>query len=428
MKVNKNRVKNTAIIGITALAITSCVSSSKAPKDNAIVNTNNIERTEDMDNNYLILSDAQLSAVSKSNSFAFNLFRTQAGMDSKVVSPLSVAYLMGMLANGSEGNTHAEIMNALGMSNVSLQTLNEAYKAIINTASNLDKQTTVNIANCIAVNQQISLKEEYKKAMSQTYNAQVESMNFAGDALKRINSWCDKQTNGMIPSIINQLNPNALTVIMNAIYFNGTWDKKIDKKDTKKEPFKGYTRDIKRVDMMQQKAKFDFIEQNDFSAINLPYGNGTYEMTIILPHDGKSTTEIMEKLDAEKLSELNNNMEKCIVDLKLPRFSTSTETQLNKPISNLGAPSMFIAGKADFNKISDTPMFISSMLQKAKIEVNEEGTKAAAVTAGVMMMSALPSSQPRLVEFHADHPFVYIITERHTGAIFFIGQYTGDNL
>ena len=215
---------------------------------------------------------------------------------------------------------------------------------------------------------------------------------------------------------------------MNAIYFNGTWDKKFDKKDTKKEPFKGYTRDIKRVDMMQQKAKFDFIEQNDFSAINLPYGNGTYEMTIILPHDGKSTTEIMEKLDAEKLSELNNNMEKCIVDLKLPRFSTSTETQLNKPISNLGAPSMFIAGKADFNKISDTPMFISSMLQKAKIEVSEEGTKAAAVTAGVMMMSALPNSQPRLVEFHADHPFVYIITERHTGAIFFIGQYTGDNL
>ena len=428
MKVNKNRVKNTAIIGITALAITSCVSSSKAQKDNAIVNTNNIERTEDMDNNYLILSDAQLSAVSKSNSFAFNLFRTQAGMDSKVVSPLSVAYLMGMLANGSEGNTHAEIMNALGMSNVSLQTLNEAYKAIINTASNLDKQTTVNIANCIAVNQQISLKEEYKKAMSQTYNAQVESMNFAGDALKRINSWCDKQTNGMIPSIINQLNPNALTVIMNAIYFNGTWDKKFDKKDTKKEPFKGYTRDIKRVDMMQQKAKFDFIELNDFSAINLPYGNGTYNMTVILPHDGKSTTEIMEKLDAEKLSELNNNMEKCIVDLKLPRFSTSTETQLNKPISNLGAPSMFIAGKADFNKISDTSMFISSMLQKAKIEVSEEGTKAAAVTAGVMMMSALPNSQPRLVEFHADHPFVYIITERHTGAIFFIGQYTGDNL
>ena len=93
--------------------------------------------------------------------------------------------------------------------------------------------------------------------------------------------------------------------------------------------------------MMHQNAKFDFVEQEDFSAINLPYGNGTYNMTVILPHNGKSTTEIMEKLNAEKLSELNNKMEKCIVDLKLPRFSTSTETQLNKPISNLGAPSCY---------------------------------------------------------------------------------------
>ena len=428
MKIYKNRVKSTTMIGLTALAITSCASSNKAQKDNVVVKPDNIQNMEDMDNSYLILSDAQLSAVNKGNTFALNLFRTQAGMDSKVVSPLSVAYLMGMLANGAEGNTQTEIMKTLGMNDVSLETLNEAYKAIINTASTLDKQTTVNIANCIAVNQQISIKDKYKKAMLQTYNAQVESMNFAGDALKRINNWCDKQTNGMIPSIIDQLNPNAIAVIMNAIYFNGTWDKKFDKNDTKKEPFKGYTRDIKRVDMMHQNAKFDFVEQEDFSAINLPYGNGTYNMTVILPHNGKSTTEIMEKLNAEKLSELNNKMEKCIVDLKLPRFSTSTETQLNKPISNLGAPSMFISSQADFSKISDTPMFISSMLQKAKIEVSEEGTKAAAVTAGVMMMSALPSEQPRRVEFHADHPFVYLITESHTGAIFFIGQYTGDNL
>lgn len=428
MKINKNRVKTTTMIGLTALAFTSCASSNKAQKDNVVVKPDNIQNMEDMDNSYLILSDAQLSAVNKGNTFALNLFRTQAGMDSKVVSPLSVAYLMGMLANGAEGNTQTEIMQTLGMNDVSLETLNEAYKAIINTASTLDKQTTVNIANCIAVNQQISIKDKYKQAMSQTYNAQVESMNFAGDALKRINNWCDKQTNGMIPSIIDQLNPNAIAVIMNAIYFNGTWDKKFDKNDTKKEPFKGYTRDIKRVDMMHQNAKFDFVEQEDFSAINLPYGNGTYNMTVILPHNGKSTTEIMEKLNAEKLSELNNKMEKCIVDLKLPRFSTSTETQLNKPISNLGAPSMFISSQADFSKISDTPMFISSMLQKAKIEVSEEGTKAAAVTAGVMMMSALPSEQPRRVEFHADHPFVYLITESHTEAIFFIGQYTGDNL
>ena len=133
MKINKNRVKTTTMIGLTALAITSCASSNKVQKDNVVVKPDNIQNMEDMDNSYLILSDAQLSAVNKGNTFALNLFRTQAGMDSKVVSPLSVAYLMGMLANGAEGNTQTEIMKTLGMSDVSLETLNEAYKAIINT-------------------------------------------------------------------------------------------------------------------------------------------------------------------------------------------------------------------------------------------------------------------------------------------------------
>ena len=132
-----------------------------------------------------------------------------------------------------------------------------------------------------------------------------------------------------------------------------------------------------------------------------------------------------QSLTAEAFEKLNRNMEQCETDLKLPRFSISTETQLNKPISELGAPLIFQSGKADFSKMSDTPMFISAMIQKAKIEVSEEGTKAAAVTAGIMTMAALPDREPRHVAFHADHPFIYIITERNTGAIFFIGQYTG---
>lgn len=114
MKINKNRVKTTTMIGLTALAFTSCASSNKAQKDNVVVKPDNIQNMEDLDNSYLILSDEQLSAVNKGNTFALNLFRTQAGMDSKVVSPLSVAYLMGMLANGAEGNTQTEIMKTLG--------------------------------------------------------------------------------------------------------------------------------------------------------------------------------------------------------------------------------------------------------------------------------------------------------------------------
>ncbi len=381
---------------------------------------------KDIDNAYLTLSDAERTAVGNTNEFALNLFRTQAGMDSKVVSPVSVAYLMGLLANGANGSTQAEIMKALNMNGTSLAALNETYKALINTAPRLDSQTKVNIANCVAVNKQVTLKDNYKSTMLNLYNADVESMDFASPkALSKINGWCSKQTSGMIPKIVDQLDASATAVLMNAVYFNGTWADKFDKADTKTENFRGYTRDIKKVPMMHQERKFSYTDNNDFAAVTLPYGNGSYTMTVILPAEGKSTTDIINSLNAKTLEKTWSDMSECVVDLKLPRFTTTTETQLNKPIAALGATSMFQSGKADFSNMTDASMFVSTMLQKAKIEVSEEGTKAAAVTAAIMTMSVLQPEEPRHVTFHANRPFVYLITERSSNAIFFIGQYTG---
>lgn len=418
--------KTAAIAGLATMTLASCASSGKAQKDDSNMNMTKDENMEPLDNSYLILSDSQRSAINSTNTFAINLFRTQIGMDSKVLSPLSVAYLMGMLANGANGNTQEELMNALGMKDKSLNDINEAYKAVINMASRLDRQTTINIANCIAVNKQVKLKDNYAKSMNDMYDADVENISFASPkALEQINGWCSKQTDGMIPKIIDQLDANATAVLMNAIYFKGTWADKFDKKATQTENFRGYTRDIKRVQMMHQSHKFYYYSNNDLAAVRLPYGNGTYTMTVILPNEGTSTTEIINSLDIKKIEKIGNNMEECIVDLKLPRFTTTTKTELNKPISQLGVASIFQPDKADFGNMSNSPMFLSSMFQKAKIEVSEEGTKAAAVTAGIMMMSALPDKAPRRVSFHANRPFVYMITERNTGAIFFIGQYTG---
>ncbi len=381
---------------------------------------------KDIDNAYLTLSDAERTAVGNTNEFALNLFRTQAGMDSKVVSPVSVAYLMGLLANGANGSTQAEIMKALNMNGTSLAALNETYKALITTAPRLDSQTKVNIANCVAVNKQVTLKDNYKSTMLNLYNADVESMDFASPkALSKINGWCSKQTSGMIPKIVDQLDASATAVLMNAVYFNGTWADKFDKADTKTENFRGYTRDIKKVPMMHQERKFSYTDNNDFAAVTLPYGNGSYTMTVILPAEGKSTTDIINSLNAKTLEKTWSDMSECVVDLKLPRFTTTTETQLNKPIAALGATSMFQSGKADFSNMTDASMFVSTMLQKAKIEVSEEGTKAAAVTAAIMTMSVLQPEEPRHVTFHANRPFVYLITERSSNAIFFIGQYTG---
>lgn len=424
----KEMMKNTIILGLSAMILASCATTQHKQDVNNNVNSN-VEATKNpnnMDNDYLILSDGQHALIDSANQFALDLFRTQAGMDSKVISPVSVSFLMGMLANGADGDTKEEILATIaGDKNISIDELNDTYAAILRTAANGDKLTTVNIANYIAVNKHFKLKNAYTDAVSNKYAANVENLDFSSPkTLKHINQWCSDKTDRMIPSIVDHLNPSDIAVLMNAIYFNGTWTDPFSKKYTRQENFQGYTRDIKKVDVMHQNHKFNYADNSQYSAVELPYGNGQYSMTVLLPNEGVSIDEMMKQLTTAELAKLQQQMEKCIVDLKLPRFSTTTDVRLNAPLSTLGSKTMF-SGNADFSRMADAGLFVSAMLQKAKIEVSEEGTKAAAVTAAVMTMSALPHEQPRHVKFYAKRPFVYMITENNTNAILFIGQYTG---
>lgn len=417
------KIKTAALAGLSALALASCSSTNKIAKEDNATKPNSYM---DTDAKYLILSNDQRATINKGNEFAVNLFKTQIDMQSKVISPLSVSYLMGMLANGADGDTQKEILASLGVSDVSLQTLNESYRALLNSTATADKQTTINIANYIAADKHFSLKSDFRNTVGKMYDAGVESLDFSSSkAVDKINQWCSKQTNGMIPKIVDQLSASDVAVLMNAIYFEGTWETPFEKELTKEENFRGYTRDIKRVQMMHQEDNFSYLSNNTFEAVTLPYGNRTYNMTVLLPKEGVSIEEMMKQLDAQKIGSLYRDMEKCVVDLKLPKFTTSTEVVLNDAISKLGAPSIF-TGAANFKTMSDASIFISKMLQKAKIEVSEEGTKAAAITAGMVAMTALNPDEPRHVNFHANRPFVYIITERQTGAIFFVGQYLGE--
>ena len=380
-----------------------------------------------MDDNYLILSDAQRDIIENNNAFALNLFSQMKGFDSKVVSPMSVSYLMGMLANGADGQTRQEIMKAIGCEKVSLRDLNEFYQMLITHANHFDKATTINIADYIALNCHYQLKDGFASTMQNYYKAGVESLDFSkASTLKRINRWCSDHTDGMIPKIIEQVDADAVSYIMNAIYFNGTWTDKFDTRQTKLENFQSYTRDIKKTQMMHRDGKYQYMDNADFAAVNLPYGNGSYSMTVILPNRGKSIDEVMAGLDAKKVGELRRSMDECVVDLKLPRFTISQETSLNDIISKLGAPTMFTSG-ADFSNFASGNLSISKMLQKAKIEVSEEGTKASAVTMAMVAMTAL-RPEPRKVEVHANRPFIYMITEHSTGAILFMGQYAGSEL
>lgn len=421
----KKSMKRIALIGLSVSMMVSCTSTKNAAKNG---NMAKYDETEEVDPGFLIMSDAQRDFAKDNNKFAFKLFDKFSGFESTVVSPLSASCLLGMLANGAEGATQAEIKKVLEADGLSLDDINSFYKGLWNTQSKDDAAVDLNMANYIAVNKNFKVKSGFKATMADAYKAEVESLDFTSpQALGHINGWCKKQTKGMIPKIIDSTDGDAVSYIMNAIYFNGTWQDKFEKDGTKEERFQGYTRDIKRVKMMHQENKFQYVDADTYSAVELPYGNGSFSMTVLLPHQDKSISDVMKTFDADAFSKLPSQMNECVVDLKLPRFSTEVELDLNKPMQQLGAPTMFSAA-ADFGNLADGNMFVSKMVQKAKIEVSEEGTKAAAVTAAFVALSALDHDEPQHVAFHANRPFVYIISERFTNAVLFIGQFTGDEL
>lgn len=421
-------MKTFALMGMTAMVLSACRS---ARVEKAAENGNaNWSVNEEVDESFLILSDAQHEMVNNNNSFAFSLYNKTMGMNSRVVSPLSVTYLMSMLANGADGETQQQILATLGwagegIQQPSLQDINDYSRMLIEKTARLDKAVTVEIANYVAVNKEFKLNSKFQKSVERDYKAGVESLNFTSPStLKRINDWCNDRTHGMIPSIINEVDPDAVSYLMNAIYFNGTWKDKFSKEETKQEMFRGYTRDIQYVDMMHRHGEYFYADGDGYSAVSIPYGNGAFRMTVILPTEGSFLRDVMASMDGGKFQALQRSMEKCNVDLKIPRFTTEVDLPLNDIISALGAPLIF-SPQADFSQFARGDFYVSKMFQKAKIEVSEEGTKAAAVTAAIMMMSAMRPEKKRNVVFHADSPFAYIISENSTGSIYFMGQYTG---
>lgn len=421
----KTKMTKLFMLSGAIMLATSCGTTNKSTSTEEASKPQTNKEYDNMDAEYLTLSDAQDRIIAQNNAFAIKLFEKTAKMQSTVISPVSVSYLMAMLANGANGQTKTDIMKALQLTDNNLYEMNALYRMMIQRCGSLDKETTLRIANYFAMNKDVELKDAYANNMKAIYNAGIESLDFTSPkTTAHINNWCKKNTNGMIPSIINNVDANASAYIMNAIFFNGTWADKFNKSNTKNENFKGYTRDITMVPMMHKSDKLLYWANDMYAAVRIPYGNGSYTMTVMLPNEGKSIDEMLKSMENADFTAWRQDAEQCIVDLKLPRFTTEADVTLNNIISELGAANIF-SSKADFKNIANTNMFVSQMFQKAKIEVSEEGTKAAAVTAAIMTMSALPTEEPKHVTFHANRPFVYMITEANTNAIFFMGQFTG---
>ena len=363
--------------------------------------------------------------VQKGQSFTFDFIQrvTNEAKGDVIISPLSMQFLLGMLLDGAQGETADQIAAVLGYGAGEVAQVNEYCLSMLNQLPELDRKTKLSIANAIYVDEGYKLKDEYMSQVGKYYKAEVANLDFSNgpEALKEINGWCKKNTNGMIEKILDEVSPDMLAYLLNALYFKGQWAEKFSKDRSETEDFKDEAGNKSTVTMMKTEKEFPYSENNYFQAVKLPYGNGAYSMIVLLPKGKYGVADVAAYLTKCDWDELRYGMSKREVDLWLPRFETKFNIKLNDILSAMGMPDAFDGSKADFKAMSKDALCLSFVQQHAAIKVSEEGTEAAAVSsAGMLKESAMPMDN---AIFHADHPFLYLITEKSTGVVLFAGRF-----
>ena len=367
---------------------------------------------------HIELTEEERQFVANNNDFAFDLFRKTRTESNMLLSPLSVTYALGMLNNGAAGRTQQEINQVLGFD--SADNLNAFCRKMLDESGILDETTKVLIGNTIFVNEGRGyyLQDGFVEKANRFYDAEPQGRDFAdGQTRDVINQWGSDHTEGMIKEVLskNEFKIDMASYLLNALYFKGTWTNKFNPADTQDESFNGGE---KQPMMHQQFYDYMYTENDLYQAIRLPYGNEAFTMTVFLPREGKTLNDLLGSLNADNWHFEGETYE---VDLKLPRFETDTDQSLKEAMMALGMPTAFDRDKAEFPYFCNSPGYIDMMKQVAKIKVNEEGTEAAAVT----IIGEGATSIPLMATFHANRPFFYIISERSTNVIFFMGQFTG---
>ena len=382
------------------------------------------------------LTEEQRVFANDNNGFTLNFLKTVNEADqsgkSFIYSPLSITYVLGMVNDAATGTTEQELEQTLGFHEGGIQAVNDYCKKLIDGLPKVDNKVTLDIANAIFLNKDYKLKKQFQQDMQTYYDAKAEALDFSSSkTLSHINDWCNKKTNGMIPSILDEVKPDMVSYLLNAIYFKADWTSKFDKKNTKEESFtteKGNT----KLPLMHQNVRIQYVNNGLFSAVMIPYGNSYWNMTVLLPEEGKTADDVINDIAANGINK--SDFRAYEVDLKLPRFETSSDTdQLGVEKGLIGLMQKMGIHLAFDENFAEIPnmcegrfLYIAMMRQKAKIKVNEEGSEAAAVTVAGMAncTSVGPMEYPKAT-FHANRPFVYVIQEASSGVILFVGKFTG---
>jgi serine protease inhibitor len=341
-------------------------------------------------------------------------------------SPLSASLALTMVLNGARNETYRQMAHALGYGDQPVERINTENALLLHLLRSPDPKTETLVANSLWVQQGFSLLPSFLQACQKHYEAEVDSVDFIQDregAAERINGWVKQNTKGLIPKLFEPSDFSPLTrlVVVNTLYFKGKWQKPFDKQATSEEEFHLEGGKVKRVPMMHQSGKFDYLRGDGFQAVALPYGAGELSFYLFLPDEGRSLQAFLKELTAERWAQWLKGFKPMEGDVGLPRFRIEATYPLKEPLQAMGITDAFDPEKADLSGVApltDGRLFITKALQKAVVEVDEEGTKVAAATGVVVSVTAYNPNRFTLI---ANRPFFFIIRHNATGAILFMG-------
>lgn len=408
---------------LSSLVLVACASSggiAKEEQESTITSNASIAATIGTDyNTDKKMSSNEYNIDTVPGQFAFELFKRiciDNNSENICISPASAKCALAMVANGAKGETLEQILSILGHSD-GLESLN-SIKFYNSTQDS--EGAILSVANSIWINENFPVKEKFITDNQLYYKAKIANVPFCDSTVKAINEWCSQNTKGKIPSIISHLDDETKMLLLNAIYFNGKWKDEFSKSATEDAPFTKADGTTTNVKMMNQTLTTAYNIDDKVRIVSLPFKNSTIQMQFVLPHRGVSIKEATQHL-AHNYNKLNQEMlyNKRII-LSLPRFKCEYTTGLTGVLEAMGIKDAF-NGRANFQGISDAPLYISDILQKSYLKINEEGAEAAAVTAIMVGCLAMrPTEKPIEVKF--DRPFIYLIVDQATGNILFIGK------
>lgn len=369
--------------------------------------------------------------VASANSFGFDLFNKVNNSDPNkniFISPFSVSMAFGMVLNGAQGPTLDSLEKALGDAGVSLDDINNSYKNISATLTNLDPSVVFEIANSIWYQNGFPVLQTFLDDNKNYFDAEVIALDFTQpSAVQTINGWVNTKTHGKIPTILDEFPPSTMMCLINAIYCKGIWTYQFNPNNTIDTIFFCADGSTSRCQLMQQQATFAYYEDADIQAIDLPYGNRSFSMTVILPSTGTSIDQYAASLTQAKWDGIIAKLDSAEVILSLPKFKLEYGKTLNSELITMGMGIAF-GNQADFSRISQqVGLKISEVLHKTFVEVNEEGTEAAAVTAIIFVTTTAYPPVNHIHSMNVNHPFIFGIREHASGTILFIGKILNPN-